>query len=162
MATVTNAVAGAARRAPLFAPRGTPSSRPELRVVDAAVRQRRRRIGYGVAAGLAVALFAIVGSQTLIVAQQGHIDSVNRQIADAQARAVELRVKLAELQSPQYITTAASTRLGMIPAPTPVYLQPRATDDQRAAELPATTPPTTAWKAKSTTPTTAAPKATIR
>jgi hypothetical protein len=55
------------------------------------------------------------------------------------------------LQSPQNITTAATTKLGMIPSPTPVYLQPKLTDDARAGEMPPAPTPTTVPKASATT-----------
>ena len=134
------AVTAPARRSVQPALQREDRRRPDLRI---AVRpEHRKRIGYAVAAFLAVALFAIVGFQTILNSGQATIDSLNRRIAAEQERALELRLEIAELQSPQYITTAAATRLGMIPAPTPVYLQPRATDDDRAAELP---PVTKSW-----------------
>lgn len=140
------AVTAPARRSAQPAPHREDRRRPDLRI--AVLPEHRKRIGYGVASFIAVALFAIVGFQTILNSGQANIDSLNRSIAAEQERALELRLEIAELQSPQYITTAASTRLGMIPAPTPVYLQPRATDDDRAAELP---PVTKSW---STTPST--------
>jgi hypothetical protein len=45
----------------------------------------------------------------------------------------------------------------MIPSPTPVYLQPKVTDDARAAEMPPTPTPKAAPKV---TPTTVVPKTT--
>lgn len=118
-----------------------------------------RRRGAGVVFGLGavvISMFAVAGAHTLLISQQAHIDRTNIRIASAEARAEELRVQLAELQSPQYVTTRAATALGMIPAPTPVYLQSRADDDARAGEMPATTP-TTAARPAATTATTAAP-----
>jgi hypothetical protein len=61
------------------------------------------------------------------------------------------------LQSPQNITTAATTKLGMIPSPTPVYLQPKMTDDSRAGEMP---PAPTPKAVPKVTATTVAPKTT--
>lgn len=171
------AVATVARRAGVFrAPEPGTQDRPGLRVVAEERRERRRRIGLLALIGLAVAMFVVVGSQTLIVQQQAHIDHVNSQIAEAEATARGLHLELAQLQSPQHITAEATSKLGMIPAPTPVYLQPRDTDDSRAGEMPpAPTPttvpaatPTTVAKAstlttaKVTTPTTAVPVAKAR
>jgi len=102
-------------------------------------------------------LFAIAGAQTLIISEQAHIDRVNNRIAEAETLAENLRVELAQLQSPQNITTAATTKLGMIPSPTPVYLQPKVTDDARAGETPPAPTPKTVPKA---TATTVAPKTT--
>jgi hypothetical protein len=112
--------------------------------------------------GVVVVLFAIAAAQTLIISEQAHIDRVNNRIAEAETRAELLRVELAQLQSPQNITTAATTRLGMIPSPTPVYLQPKTTDDARAGETPPAPTPKAVPKATTTavvpktTPTTVA------
>ena len=112
--------------------------------------------------GVVVVLFAIAAAQTLIISEQAHIDRVNNRIAEAETRAELLRVELAQLQSPQNITTAATTRLGMIPSPTPVYLQPNTTDDARAGETPPSPTPKAVPKATTTavvpktTPTTVA------
>lgn len=110
----------------------------------AAGRVRRLRPGWlGVVLGgaaLMAVLFAVAVAGTLVIGEQAHIDRTNARIAQAEARAEELRVELAQLKSPQYVTTRAATVLGMIPAPTPVYLQPRPTDDDRAAERPPVTP----------------------
>jgi cell division protein FtsB len=126
---------------------------PDLKVVAPATRRRRGWQVGTIAGGLLfLALFAIAGAHTLIVQQQRHIDDVNGRITEAEDRAEALKVELAELQSPERIVQEARDRLGMVQAPTPVYLQPKADDDARAAEVPATTPPTTA--AKATTPTT--------
>lgn len=109
----------------------------------AAGRVRRLRPGWlGVVLGggaLMFVLFMVAVAGTLVISEQAHIDRTNARIARAEARAEELRVELAQLKSPQYVTTRAATVLGMIPAPTPVYLQPRPSDDDRAAELPPVT-----------------------
>ncbi len=137
---------------------GPSGTRFGLRIVGPPGDRNRLRI---LVAVIAIgAMFLIVAAQTFVVAQQRHIDQVNRAIAAETTRAEQLRLELAERQSPQRITAEASLRLGMIPAPTPIYLQPRADDDARAAELPPTTPITAAPRAATpTTPTTAAPKA---
>jgi cell division protein FtsL len=129
-----------------------PEDGPHLEVVEPAVRRRSGwRVGTIAGLVLFLALFAIAGAQALIVQQQRHIDELSGQITDAQARAEDLEIELAELQSPQRITSEAASHLGMVPGPTPVYLQPREGDDARAAEVPpttvaptTTTPPTTA------------------
>ena len=139
--------------------------RSRLRLVDRTAPERRRRGLIVTVLGVVVVLFAIAGAQTLIVSEQAHIDRVNTRIARAEALSEQLRIELAQLQSPQNITNAATTRLGMIPSPTPVYLQPKPTDDARAGEEPPPTPVTvpktvtssTSPTAKSATPTTIAP-----
>lgn len=152
----------AALRAPEEARRE--SFRSRLRIVDRTAPERRH-IGWFAAIAVVVMLFVIASAHTLIISEQAHIDRVNNRIAEAETRAELLRVELAKLQSPQNITSAATTRLGMIPAPTPVYLQPKATDDARAAEMPPPPTPTTiarppAKTAQPTTPSTAAKSTT--
>ena len=116
--------------------------RSRLRLVDRTTPERRRLGLIAAVVGVVVMLFAIAGAQTMIVSEQAHIDRVNTRIAEAETLSEQLRIELAQLQSPQSITTAATTRIGMIPSPTPVYLQPKATDDARAAEMPPVTPVT--------------------
>ena len=147
------------RSAALLAPQESTREglRSRLRLVDRTAPERRR---IGLIAGVVVVvvfLFAIAAAQTLIISEQAHIDRVNNRIAEAETLAEQLRVELAQLQSPQNITTAATTKLGMIPSPTPVYLQPKLTDDARASEMPPAPTPTTVPKA---TATTVAPKTT--
>jgi len=101
-------------------------------------------------------LFGVAVAGTLVIGEQAHIDRTNARIAAAEERAEELRVQLAELKSPQYVTTRAATVLGMIPAPTPVYLQPRPTDDERAAEQPPVSPPPRPTTVSRSTPATGA------
>jgi len=131
--------------------------RSRLRLVDRTAPERRRIGLLAGVVGVVVVLFAIAAAQTLIISEQAHIDRVNNRIAEAETRAELLRVELAQLQSPQNITTAATTKLGMIPSPTPVYLQPKVTDDARAAEMP---PAPTPKAAPKVTPTTVVPKTT--
>ena len=136
--------------------------RSRLRLVDRTAPERRRIGLMAGIIGVVVVLFAIAAAQTLIISEQAHIDRVNNHIAEAETRAELLRVELAQLQSPQNITTAATTRLGMIPSPTPVYLQPKTTDDARAGETPPSPTPKAVPKATTTavvpktTPTTVA------
>ena len=136
--------------------------RSRLRLVDRTAPERRRIGLMAGIIGVVVVLFAIAAAQTLIISEQAHIDRVNNRIAEAETRAELLRVELAKLQSPQNITTAATTRLGMIPSPTPVYLQPKTTDDARAGETPPSPTPKAVPKATTTavvpktTPTTVA------
>ena len=118
--------------------------RPDLRVVEAEPRRLPRwKIGGVAGLILFLALFAVAGAQTFIIQGQRHLDEVNARIATQQSDAEALRMQLAELQSPERITAVAAERLGMIPAPTPVYIVPRADDDARAGEEPPAAPTTT-------------------
>lgn len=152
-----------ARRATTAAPRPRrastrdttqgPGAPERLRLAAAA---RVGRLGSGLlglvlgGAAIMAVLFMVAVAGTMVIGEQAHIDRTNDRIEAAEARAKELRVELARLKSPQYVTTRAATVLGMIPAPTPVYLQPRDTDDARAAE----TPPASAPRRASTSPST--------
>jgi hypothetical protein len=110
--------------------------RADLAVVAERRRAIRSRVGIIVVGGVFVALFLVAGFATTIVGQQRHLDSVNRRIATEQKMSQTLGAELAELQSPVRVTRDATVLLGMIPAPTPVYLEPRSDDDSRAAEEP--------------------------
>ncbi|MEX1218201.1 MAG: hypothetical protein WEA11_06765 [Acidimicrobiales bacterium] len=118
-------------------------SRLRVRLVDRTAPERRRIGLIATVFGVVIFLFGIVGAQTLIISKQAHIDRVNNRIGAAESQAQILRVELAQLQSPQNITSVATTKLGMIPSPTPVYLQPRVDDDARAGESPPAPTPTT-------------------
>ena len=135
------------------------TQRSRVRLVNRTAPDRRRIGLIATVIGVVIFLFGIVGAQTLIISKQAHIDRVNNRIGEAESQALTLRVELAQLQSPQNITAVATTKLGMIPAPTPVYLQPRADDDARAGETPPAPTPTTVPKP---TVTTVAPTAAKR
>ncbi len=92
---------------------------------------------------LFAALFAVAGFQTTIVSSQKRLDELDRGIAAATAQAQALDNQLAELESPQRITTEAVQRLGMLSPPGVVYLVPSPDDDARASEVPepSTRPP---------------------
>lgn len=143
----------------VFAPAPLPEGedRPDLRVVG---RVRRRRWQVGTVAGIILfaALFAVAGFQTLIVSQQKRLDDLDARIATQTDSGQRLDDQLAELQSPQRITSEATQRLKMVAPPGVAYLQPRPDDDARAGEVPAATPPTTALPA--TTP--KAPSTTVK
>ena len=110
--------------------------RADLALVAERRRALRFRVGVIVVGGLFIALFLVAGFATTLVGQQRHLDSVNRRIVAEQKQSQTLTAQLAELQSPVRVTSDAASVLGMIPAPTPVYLEPRADDDIRAAEEP--------------------------
>ena len=97
------------------------------------VHRRRRGWQVGTIAGvvLFVAMFTVAGFQTLIVSSQKQLDDLNRGIDAATTAGVRLDSQLAELQSPQRITTEATQRLGMVAPPGVAYLQPRPDDDAR-------------------------------
>jgi cell division protein FtsL len=128
-----------ARVAP-FAPETTGRSpRPPKLDLTVVAEQRRRaniRSGVFVGLGIFVVMFVMLAGYTLVIGQQRTLDSLNRQIMAEQHNAQDLNAQIAELQSPVRVTRDAAALLGMVPAPTPVYLEPRPDDDVRAAEAP--------------------------
>jgi len=110
--------------------------RAELALVADRRKAIRVRVAILVLAGVFIALFLVAGSATYIVGQQRQLDSINRRIGAERDLSQALGAQLAELQSPVRVTRDAAVILGMIPAPTPVYLEPRSDDDARAAEEP--------------------------
>ena len=103
-------------RAPRPAPRARPSARPDLYVVG----DRRSTSGRGARTG------------------QDHLDRVNASIRAEQDGLARDRLALAEAQSPERIAHEA-TRLGMVPADHPTWINPAA-DQGRGA--PTTAPDT--------------------
>jgi cell division protein FtsL len=107
----------AVRRAP------EPSPAP-LRVV---APRRRLRTGPTVVLGgmLAFAIaFGLVVAQTELVQGQQELDRLDRRIADATREQQELRLQVAELESPARIAAAATRDLGMVPPAGVTYLTP--------------------------------------
>jgi cell division protein FtsL len=114
-----------------------------------------------------IALFAsvlgVVVFQTLRAQNQTTLDRLDREVAAEQDRGKQLRLQLADAESPDRIVAIAEQRLGMIAPNDVAYLQPKADDDAKAAwdalkdpvpttTVPTTVPPTTTPPA--TTPTT--------
>ncbi|MGD9795109.1 MAG: hypothetical protein AB7V43_16690 [Acidimicrobiia bacterium] len=89
-------------------------------------RRRRRRTGLAALALIAVVfgvLFALAGVQAYLVQRQGQLDRINTQIAAREERLDRLRLKVAELTSPEHITARASS-LGMTEPEQVTYLRP--------------------------------------
>lgn len=128
-----------ARLAPI-APETVGRSRRHPKVDLTVVAEQRRRanarLGLLFGLGVFLVMFVMLASYTLVIDQQRTLDSLNRQITTEQHDAQDLNAQIAELQSPVRITRDAASLLGMVPAPTPVYLEPRPDDDVRAAEMP--------------------------
>jgi cell division protein FtsL len=84
------------------------------------------RTGPTVALGTFLAFviaFAVVACQVLLVQGQQRLDAVDDRIAEESERYDELRLQVAELESPERIV-AAATELGMVPPPEVTYLTP--------------------------------------
>ena len=114
-------------------------SKVDLAVVAEQRRRANVRTGILLALCIFVVMFVMLASYTMIIGQQRQLDVLNRHIAIEQHHAQDLNAQIAQLQSPVRVTNDATAILGMVPAPTPVYLEPRADDDQRAAEAPVAT-----------------------
>jgi cell division protein FtsL len=100
-------------------------AKPRLHVVD---RPRRRLrtgptfvLGAVLAAGIA---FAVVACQVALAQGQERLDTLDAQIAEATDRYQQLRLDVAELESPARIVDAATTDLGMVSPPAITYLTP--------------------------------------
>jgi cell division protein FtsL len=126
---------GAAALAPAPLRRPAPSAAPEdgrrhLRVVAPAERVRRRltpALGVLLTAGLFALLFAVAIAHTVLVQGQIRLDAIDANLATEQARYQELRMEVAEMESPARVVDAAQ-QLGMVTPDDLVYLQPEADD----------------------------------
>jgi cell division protein FtsL len=71
-----------------------------------------------------VGLFGVAASHALLIQNQAHIDELDDRVAAEQARYEELRLEVAQLESPQRIMEEATTNLGMVPPAETVWLTP--------------------------------------
>lgn len=114
-----------ARPAPRPAPRRDAAPRrPGLRVVPPA--RRRLRTGPTVVLGGLLAFgiaFGLVVAQALLVQGQQRLDDLERRTAEATRTQQELRLQVAELESPARVVAAAED-LGMVPPAGVTYLTP--------------------------------------
>ena len=113
----------APKRAPVRQP--APRSRPDLHVVE----RPRRRLRPGPTVVLSGLLafgiaFALVVAQALLVQGQQRLDDLSARTAEATREQQELRLQVAELESPARIVEAATTDLGMVPPEGVTYLTP--------------------------------------
>ena len=124
--------------APTFAPRTQPQVQPKRRApaphprphlwVVGAGEPRQRRITRMVTGALVVAvfatLFATVALRVLLAQGQVDIDRLTESIEAQQAVQQDLRLAVAELESPAQIVGAARQRLGMVTPAVVIYLDP--------------------------------------
>ncbi len=106
------------------APRNAPARRPELQVVPK--QGRRLRTGPTVLLGglLAFAIaFALVVAQALLVQGQQRLDDLGTSVAEADRHQQELRLQVAQLESPTRIVAAATNDLGLCPPVDPTVRQ---------------------------------------
>lgn len=137
------------------------SARPTLRVVDAPKPERLRAARVGTIAGalLFVALFGLAAFQTVLIRAQDRLDDLNHDVATQTELDEQLRLQLADLQSPERIAQVARDRLGMIAPHTVTFLEPTPDDDAGAAYAGPAVPSTTAPPARA--PSTTVPPTTV-
>ena len=106
------------------------ADRSHLRVVEApeltpAQRRRRARAILMLGGGLLVAVaFALVYLHVLLAQRQFKLDSLNSQVQSQQATYQNLRLRVAELESPQHIIATAEGQLGMTQPAKVTYITP--------------------------------------
>ena len=71
-----------------------------------------------------VALFGVAASHALLIQNQANVDRLDDRVAEEQARYEELRLEVAQLESPQRIATEAQQTLGMVPPGEVEWLTP--------------------------------------
>ncbi len=133
MANPSAATVGAAALAPRPVAAPEEHRRPRhLKVVEpgtlsAAQRRRRARavLMATIAAGTFIA-FALVYLHVVLAQRQFRIDHLNAEVSKAQTSYQNLRLKVAQLGSPQQIISTAEGRLGMVQPTKVLYLTPSA------------------------------------
>jgi cell division protein FtsL len=121
----------APRRVPLRAPaqRQEKEPRPSLRVVGGEDRRPRYALWTVVALGAIFALFlALVMFHTILLKNQRQLDQLDAQVRDQQATYQQLRLQVAQLQSPERILEVATAKLGLVPSNGTTYLTPSGAD----------------------------------
>ena len=138
--------AGAALTQPQTEPTPRPGRRTgrHLRPVRRPVPRRSPAVPVLVGAGIVVsALFALAAMHALLIGGQIRLDGMQREVASESEEIRRLRLRVAELESPDRVLDVARTRLGMV-QPTEVgYLAPAGVntgDDTRTRVEPATVP----------------------
>jgi cell division protein FtsL len=121
----------APRRTPAHAPapRREQPRRPSLRVVDERNRQPRYAMWTVIGVGGVFALFfALVLFHTVLLNNQRRLDQLDTQVRDEQASYQQLRLQVAQLQSPERILEVATAKLGLVPSNGTTYLTPSGPD----------------------------------
>ena len=119
-------------RRPEAAPQSPPEAPRHLRVVERhertpAQRQRRARmiLVSGIGAVLAV-MFGLVYLHVVLAQRQIELDHLATVAATGQTRYQDLRLQVAQLESPQQIISSAEGRLGMRAPAAVTYVSPPA------------------------------------
>jgi cell division protein FtsL len=145
---------------PDVAPVPAPAERRHLRVVPAgyvSARTRRKRARLLVVLGgvaIAAALFGVVAFHVVLTQSQLDIQHLRAEADAASVKQQQLRLQVAQLESPERVVDAAQN-LGMVPPATVHYLSPNG-----AAAAPKPTPTTTPKPSTANAPATTTPKLT--
>jgi cell division protein FtsL len=104
-----------------------PADRSHLKVVRPGSRRRPVRLtpraGVTMVVLLFVALFLVAVSHAVLIEGQVRLDELEKDVAAEQAEYEDLRVELADLESPARIQAAAS-EMGMVPPAETTWLTP--------------------------------------
>ena len=117
-----------------------PVRRPELRVVEGLGEGTRRRLVPAVVVAAGIVFFAsllgLAVFHVFLVQSQSTIDGIDRQISQARSATDDLRLELAELESPERIKAVARDDLGLVGANDVIMLLPEDIDAYASAVVP--------------------------
>lgn len=136
-------VSGSAYLARPLEVRPRQSEAQHLKLVE---RRSRRRVGGGrllflVASGVVIAVaFGLVYLHVVMAQRQFQLDDLNAKVAREQSQYQALRLKVAQLDSPQAIISTAEGKLGMRQPPSVVYLNPKTPSASQPGTAQAGTP----------------------
>ncbi|MEO7836302.1 MAG: hypothetical protein ABIS21_01520 [Acidimicrobiales bacterium] len=112
-------------------PTSPPPARPHLRVLPADQKRKeadRRRLVRQIAAISAVVaalcVFGVVVFHVVLTQNQFRLDRLRSQASTRQAEYDRLRLRVAQLESPDRVVAEAQQRLGMVTPPRITYLTP--------------------------------------
>ena len=74
--------------------------------------------------GAFVSLLFIAGFHSLLVSGQHDVDAIRDRLTAGREQAQMLRMEVARLETPRRILDVARGRLGMVPPPSRIYLEP--------------------------------------
>lgn len=111
------------------APRRNPRPGRHLRPVAPPTRRRSPAVPVLVGTGIVLAaFFALAVMHALLIGGQIRTDDVQRAVAAETEEVHRLRLRVAELESPDRVLEVARTRLGMVPPAEVGYLLPTSVD----------------------------------
>lgn len=96
----------------LISPEPQPEPAPSERHLSLVARRARRRahrrlVAYLVGAGILAVAFGLVGLHVVIAEEQFHLDKLQQEASNAQAKYEKLRLSVAQLEAPARIVSVA-------------------------------------------------------